>query len=197
MTPNRAPYFSPRKPHPSSQKEEGLARLKAESMGDAVDLRDDRAVRFTYLHMLMDWGGNDLNKVYEPVSRQIGIVFFTIFAMVGCYVAWNRFKKWREERKQPFIPYKVIKAPSSVVEDEASGKKKRVCAILGGTGFIGSHVVDEFVKRGECRVYMLGRKFRPKRTNPAADALIQVDMEDWVSLTPQHYPHCTIRLQNS
>ena len=151
-------------------------------MGDAVDLRDDRAVRFTYLHMLMDWGGNDLNKVYEPVSRQIGIVFFTIFAMVGCYIAWKRFKKWREERKQPFIPYKVIKAPSSVVEDEASGKMKRVCAILGGTGFIGSHVVDEFVRRRECRVYMLGRKFRPERTNPAADALIQVDIQDFDGL---------------
>ena len=147
-----------------------------------VDLRDDRAVRFTYMNMLMDWGGNDLNKVYEPVSRQIGIVFFTIFVMVGCYLAWKMFKKWREERKQSFIPYKVIKPPSSVVEDETSGKKKRVCAILGGTGFIGSHVVDEFVRRGECRVYMLGRKFRPERTNPAADALIQVDMQDFDGL---------------
>ena len=149
-------------------------------MGDGVDLRDDRVVRSTYLHMLMDWDATDLSGVYEPISQQLGIVFFTFLAIVCAYIAWKLLKKWREARKVLFTPYKVIRAPSSVVEEEKSGDggKKRVCAILGGTGFIGSHVVDEFVRRREYHVYMLGRKFRPERTNPATDALIQVDMQD-------------------
>jgi len=153
-------------------------------MGDGVDLRDERVVRSTYLHMLMDWEGKDLSRVYEPISQQLGMVFFTFLAIVGAYIAWKMLKKWREARKPLFTPYKVIRAPSSVVEEEKAGghKKKRVCAILGGTGFIGSHVVDEFVRRKEYHVYMLGRKFRPERTNPAADALIQVDMQDFDGL---------------
>ena len=53
-----------------------------------------------------------------------------------------------------------------------------MCAVVGGTGFIGSQVVNELVQRGEYYVYALGRTFRPERTNPDADCLIQVDMRD-------------------
>ena len=53
-----------------------------------------------------------------------------------------------------------------------------MCAVVGGTGFIGSQVVNELVQRGEYYVYVLGRTFRPERTNPDADCLIQVDMRD-------------------
>ena len=53
-----------------------------------------------------------------------------------------------------------------------------MCAVVGGTGFIGSQVVNELVERGDYYVYVLGRKFRPERTNPNADCLIQVDLRD-------------------
>ena len=57
-------------------------------------------------------------------------------------------------------------------------KQKRVCAVFAGTGFIGSHVVNELLQRGKYRVYVLGRTFHKKTVNPAVDALIQVDMMD-------------------
>ena len=102
-------------------------------------------------------------------------LFYALPAVVCAYIAW---KLWKGKKKPTVTPYKVIRAP----KPEVGGKKKRVCAILGGTGFVGSHVVDEFVRRREYHVYMLGRKFRPERTNPATDALIQVDMQDFDGL---------------
>ena len=94
------------------------------------------------------------------------------------------FRRWCEANTPPHIPYKVVKPPSRVIAEEKEGeeKKKRVCAVLGGTGFIGSHIVDELVQRGDSYVYVLGRKFREERVNPNADALIQVDMLDFDGL---------------
>lgn len=149
-----------------------------------ADLRDDKVVRASYLSQLIDIDGSDLQKVYEPVSHQIGyVVSFCLFLMM-CHFAWKRYKKWKEERTPQFIPYKVLKPPSSMImeEQEAGGKgeggKKRVCAVVGGTGFIGGHVVDELVARKKYHVFVLGRKFNPERTNPGADCIIQVDMLD-------------------
>ena len=115
----------------------------------------------------MDW---------QDLKRSL---FYTLPVVICFYITWKLFDRWRGKGKLRITPFKVVKAPKP---DEGGKKKKRVCAILGGTGFVGSHVVDEFVRRGECRVYMLGRKFRPERTNPAADALIQVDMQDFDGL---------------
>ena len=53
-----------------------------------------------------------------------------------------------------------------------------MCAVVGGTGFIGSQVVNELVDRGEYYVYVLGHTFCPERTNPNANCLIQVDLRD-------------------
>ena len=53
-----------------------------------------------------------------------------------------------------------------------------MCAVVGGEGFIGSQIVNELVQRGEYYVYVLDLTFRPERTNPDADCLIQVDMRD-------------------
>ena len=148
-----------------------------------VDLRDDRTVRASYLYQLLDIEGEDLKKVYEPISDQIGyILCFCLFLMVA-YFIWKRFTKWSEESKPQFIPYKVIKPPSSMVidqkdTDDKNKSRKRVCAVIGGTGFIGSYVVNELVRRKEYYVFVLGRKFRKERTNPDADCHIQVDMLD-------------------
>ena len=99
------------------------------------------------------------------------------------YMTIRTYRRWREASKAPHIPYRVVKPPSSVIaEEEVGGKKKRVCAVLGGTGFIGSYIVDELVRRGDSYVYVLGRKFREERLNPDADALIQVDMLDFDGL---------------
>ena len=142
-----------------------------------ADLRDDSVVRMSYLHMLFDWDASQLKNVYEPISQQIGYIFLAGLLFVCFSSLWLLFKRWRKERKEQHLPYRVIKPPSSVVEGKSEGKK-RIVAVIGGTGFVGSSVVDELVSRGEHFVYVLGRKFRKERTNPNADALIQVDLQD-------------------
>lgn len=81
------------------------------------------------------------------------------------------------------MPYKVVQPPAHLAEPAEGGREegKRVVAIVGGTGFVGSHLVDEFVRRGH-RVYLLGRKFRKERMNPRVDAVIQVDVLDYDGL---------------
>ena len=148
-------------------------------MGDeAADLRDDKVVRATLLHQLMDWEGTDLRSVYEPISQQVGYLFCFLLIILCSYIAWRKYKRWRTDAKEKFIAYKVIKPPSKLVSEGEGAKRKRVCAVVGGTGFIGSQVVNELVERGDYYVYVLGRTFRPERTNPDADCLIQVDLRD-------------------
>lgn len=153
-------------------------------MGDesAADLRDERVVRATLLHQLMDWEGTDLKDVYEPITQQIGYLFCFFLIILCTYIAWRKYKRWRTEAKEKTIPYKIVKPPSRLVSEGESVKKKRVCAVVGGTGFIGSQVVNELVQRDEYYVYALGRTFRPERTNPDADCLIQCDLRDYDGL---------------
>lgn len=131
----------------------------------------------TYLNMLFDWDGSDVKKVYEPLSHQIGYLFVAFLVLVGCFIVWRLWNRRRQERKSQPVPYKIVKPPSSIV-DKTRDPSKRIVAVIGGTGFVGSWVVDELVSRGDYYVYVLGRKFRHNRTNPNADALIQVDLED-------------------
>ena len=148
-------------------------------MGDeAADLRDDKVVRATLLYQLMDWEGTDLKSVYEPLSQQIGYLFSFLLIILCSYIAWRKYKRWQTDAKEKFIAYKVVKPPSKLVSEGEGAKRKRVCAVVGGTGFIGSQVVNELVERGDYYVYVLGRTFRPERTNPNADCLIQVDLRD-------------------
>ena len=101
---------------------------------------------------------------------------FLLIVMLG-YLFW---KKVNSTPSKKVVPYKIIKG-EKVTEKEKGNK--RVCAVVGGTGFVGSHVVNELVKRNEYLVYVVGRTFRPERTNPGAACLIQVDLQDEDGLT--------------
>ena len=142
-----------------------------------ADLRDERVLRMTYLNMLFDWDGEDIKNVYEPLSNQLSYLFVALLVLVCVFTLWRLWSRRRREIKSQHMPYRVVKPPSTVVGKDRD-PTKRIVAVIGGTGFVGSWVVDELVSRGECYVYVLGRTFRDSRTNPKADALIQVDLED-------------------
>ena len=150
--------------------------------GPAVDLRNDRDVRFTLFNMLFDWDGTDLRGVYEPLSNQIGYFFTAFLIIIGIGIIVMMYKKWSRQRKEKTIPYKVIRPPVHLTETTSEEPKKRVVAVLGSTGFIGSHIAESLIATGQYRVHLLGRRFTPKKILPNADAVLQVDMMNYESL---------------
>ena len=148
--------------------------------GPAVDLRDDKTVRSIFFQMLVDWNGSDLKDIYEPLSDQVGYfitAFIIIVAIGGCYGLYR--KRQRKRREKP-IPYKVIKPPQYLTKE--GGDTKRVVAVFGATGFVGSHVAETLIRTGEYHVHLLGRRFSPSKILPGADAVFQVDMMDYDGL---------------
>ena len=101
-----------------------------------------------------------------------GLSMFIILMLIFVY------KRYLTTDKDTHTPYKVIKAP----EHETKTPGKRVVAVLGSTGFIGSHIVDCLIESGQYYVYMLGRHFNNEKIHPKADAVFQVDMTDYDAL---------------
>uniref|UniRef100_A0A1X7UZC3 NAD-dependent epimerase/dehydratase domain-containing protein n=1 Tax=Amphimedon queenslandica TaxID=400682 RepID=A0A1X7UZC3_AMPQE len=148
--------------------------------GPAVDLRDDKTVRSIFFQMLVDWNGSDLKDIYEPLSDQVGYfitAFIIIVAIGGCY---GLYRKWQRKKREKPIPYKVIKPPQYLTKED--GDTKRVVAVFGATGFVGSHVAETLIRTGEYHVHLLGRRFSPSKILPGADAVFQVDMMDYDGL---------------
>ena len=98
-----------------------------------------------------------------------------VFIMVLLKVAYGVYSKTRSEERRKKTPYRVVKDAREPGEGKSD---KRVVAVLGGTGFVGTHVVNSLIDEGEYQVLVLGRNFRRERVNPKADALIQVDMTE-------------------
>ena len=146
----------------------------------AADPKDENAT--SYFDQLMDWDGSQAKKINTPITTIIGYIFTAFFVSMALYVVWAQIRDLVKRSRRGRVPYKVLKPPSTVLEASKTTKGKRVCAVLGGTGFIGSHVVDELLKRGRHFIYLLGRNFDKDWEIPAVDACIQVDMLDFDGL---------------
>ena len=147
--------------------------------GPAVDLRDDGTVRAALLHMLVDWHGTDLKDVYEPLTDQLGYLYSAWLLIIFIGIIYGLYTKWYRIRKEKPLPYKVIKPPANLVD---TSTKRRVVAVVGATGFVGSNVVKQLIENGNYIVYMIGRRFTDDKINPKADAVFQVDMMNYEAL---------------
>ena len=154
--------------------------MEAPASSPAADPRDENVT--SYINELMDWDGSQAKNINTPITQIIGYVFTAFFLSMALYVVWAQLRDLLKRHRQGRVPYKVLKPPSTVIEASKDTKGKRVCAVLGGTGFIGSHVVDELVNRGRHFVYLLGRNFDKGWDNPSVDACIQVDLLDFDGL---------------
>ena len=134
---------------------------------------EEDAVRVGLLNQLVDWDGTDLKKVYEPISWQIGNIFCTFLAVMFIAWMWNRYKKQTAPQK---IQYKFTR--QLLVEDE--DKNKRTCSVIGGTGALGSRLVNSLVTSGQYHVHVVSRRIPPKEQwNPKVDAYVRLDISDY------------------
>ncbi len=147
--------------------------------GPAVDLRDESTVRAAFFHMLVDWHGTDLVNVYEPFTDQFGYLYSAWLLILFFGIAFGLYKKWNRKRKDTPLPYKVIKPPLNLTSNPSG---KRVVAVVGATGFVGSQIVKNLIENGNYIVYMIGRRFTEAKIHPKADAVFQVDMMNYDAL---------------
>ena len=147
---------------------------------------DADSIRVALLNQLFDWDASDLKKVYEPISWHFGYFFtFCVFFLLAAWV-WGAFKKFRDSRAK-FVQY-IRVMNNDLVIDQAVGDSQRdfrTCAVIGGNGFIGSHLVEELIgcQEQSYRVFVLGRTIpeEDKRHSKVA-GYIQVDMCDYDNL---------------
>lgn len=138
----------------------------------AQDPRED-AVRVGLLDQLVDWDGSDVQNVYEPITSQIGNIYVTIIAALLIAWMWNRYRKQRETQK---IEYKFQRQ----ILVEEGDESKRTCSVIGGTGVLGSRLVDRLVTSDLYHVHVVSRRIPPKEErNPKVDAYVQLDISDY------------------
>ena len=131
------------------------------------------AIRVGLLDQLVDWDGSDLKNVYEPISWQISNIFCTLLAVMFIAWMWNRYKKQTAPQK---IQYKFTR--QLLVEE--GDKSKRTCSVIGGTGALGSRLVNSLVTSGQYHVHVVGRRIPPKEErNPKVDAYVRLDISDF------------------
>lgn len=131
------------------------------------------AVRAGLLDQLVDWDGNDLQKVYEPISWQIGNIYCAFLAAMFIAWMWSRYKKQTTPQK---IQYKFTR---QLLAEEGE-KNKRTCSVIGGTGVLGSRLVNDLVTSGRYHVHVVSRRIPPKEErNPKVDAYVRLDISDY------------------
>jgi len=132
------------------------------------------AVRVGLLNQLVDWDGADLKNVYEPISWQIGNIYCTFLAAMFIAWMWNRYRKSRAVQS---IEYKFQR---QFLAEEGGDKDRRTCSVIGGTGVLGSRLVNSLVASGKYCVHVISRRIPPKEErNPKVDAYVRLDISDY------------------
>ena len=115
----------------------------------------------------------------QPAKQEetwlLWLIWILLFILALSKIAYGYYCVHRREQRRKKTPYRVVKDAREPGEGKSD---KRVVAVVGGTGFVGTHIVNSLIEKEEYRVLVLGRNFRRERVNPKADALIQVDMTD-------------------
>lgn len=132
------------------------------------------AARVGLLNQVVDWDGTDLQKVYEPITGQIGNIYCTFLAAMFIAWMWNRYTKDRAAARK--IEYKFTRQ----ILAEEGDKTKRTCSVIGGTGVLGSRLVNSLVTSGRYHVYVVSRRMPPKEErNPKVHAYVQLDISNY------------------
>ncbi|XP_065907310.1 uncharacterized protein [Dysidea avara] len=131
------------------------------------------AIRAGLLDQLVDWDGSDLKNVYEPISWQIGNIYVALVTAMFIAWVWNMYRK---RRGSETVDYKFQR---QILEEEGE-KQKRTCAVIGGTGVLGNHIVNSLLRSDLYHVYVVSRRIPPKEDrNPQVDAYVRLDVSDY------------------
>jgi uncharacterized protein YbjT (DUF2867 family) len=150
----------------------------------AADAVNPELVRLSLFEQLIDWDASDLKRVYEPISWHFSCLFSVLVVVLGTAWVWGIAKRYWYSLPE-YVQYCRV-MNSKLVTDQAISNthvKYRTCAVIGGNGFIGSHLVSKLLKTHSFRVYVLGRSI-PKESerHPDVAGYIQVDMRDYDGL---------------
>lgn len=123
---------------------------------------------------------DEMNDFFEANSWYLSHLF-SVLAVLGVFWICRKFIiRYRRATSDSQIQYRVINQEIP----EPSGDF-RTCAIIGGTGFIGSHLVNGLLcnTSQSYRVLVLSRNVPAKaKRHPGVAAYVQVDMRDYGGL---------------
>ena len=150
----------------------------------ADDAVNPELVRLSLFEQLIDWDASDLKRVYEPISWHFSYLFSVFVVVLGTAWVWGIAKRYWYSLPE-YVHYCRVMNSELVIDQAISEAqvKYRTCAVIGGNGFIGSHLVSKLLKTHSFRVYVLGRSI-PKESerHPDVAGYIQVDMRDYDGL---------------
>lgn len=122
-----------------------------------------------------------MNNFNEANGWYFSHLFSLLAIIIGAVWIYRSFiRRYRRITSSSQIQYHVINQEVAELSSNF-----RICAVIGGTGFIGSHLVDGLLRNTSqsYRVIVLSRNIPAKaKRHPGVAAYVQVDMKDYGGL---------------